>query len=91
MAKKILLTADVDDDDSGSDKPKQVTIINSNEIYFYNDVNSQSCVLLNKSITDLGKQLQIAKITFGLEETPHIKLYINSDGGEVFGCAINCR
>lgn len=85
MAKKILLTADVDDDDSGSDKPKQVTIINSNEIYFYNDVNSQSCVLLNKSITDLGKQLQIAKITFGLEETPHIKLYINSDGGEVFG------
>ena len=85
MSKKILLTADVDDNDSSSDKPKYVTTINSNEIYFYNDVNSESCVLLNKSITDLGKQLQIAKITFGLEEIPHIKLYINSDGGEVFG------
>ena len=86
MTKKILLTADVDDeDDSSSDKPKHVTTINSNEIYFYNDVNNQSCVLLNKALTDLGKQLQIAKITFGLEETPHIKLYINSDGGEVFG------
>ena len=87
MAKKILLTADVDDNDndSGYDKPKHVTTINSNEIYFYNDVNNESCVLLNKALTDLGKQLQIAKITFGLEETPHIKLYINSDGGEVFG------
>ncbi len=85
MAKKILLTADVDDTDSSSDKPKQITTINSNEIYFYTDVSNESCVLLNKSITDLGKQLQIAKITFGLEENPHIKLYINSDGGEVFG------
>ena len=85
MSKKILLTADVDDVDSSSDKPKHVTTINSNEIYFYTDVNNESCVLLNKSITDLGKQLQMAKITFGLEETPHIKLYINSDGGEVFG------
>ena len=63
MAKKILLTADVDDTDSSSDKPKQITTINSNEIYFYTDVSNESCVLLNKSITDLGKQLQIAKIT----------------------------
>jgi ATP-dependent protease ClpP protease subunit len=29
--------------------------------------------------------LLIAKITFDLQETPHIKLHINSDGGEVFG------
>lgn len=85
MAKKILLTTDVDDVDSSSDKPKHITTINSNEIYFYTNVDNESSVLLNKSITDLGKQLQIAKITFGLEETPHIKLYINSDGGEVFG------
>lgn len=85
MAKKILLTADVDDTESSNDKPKQISTINSNEIYFYNDVNTESCVLLNKSITDLGKQLQIVKITFGLEEPPPIKLYINSDGGEVFG------
>jgi ATP-dependent Clp endopeptidase proteolytic subunit ClpP len=85
MAKKILLTADVDDVESSSDKPKQISTINSNEIYFYNDVNTESCVLLNKSITDLGKQLQIIKITFDLDEPPPIKLYINSDGGEVFG------
>ena len=85
MAKKILLTADVDDTESSNDKPKQISTINSNEIYFYNDVNTESCVLLNKSITDLGKQLQIIKITFGLENPPPIKLYINSDGGEVFG------
>ena len=85
MAKKILLSADIDEQDGGSERSKHLTTINSNEIYFYTDVNNESCVLLNKSITDLGKQLQIAKITFGLEETPHIKLYINSDGGEVFG------
>jgi len=41
--------------------------------------------MLNKSISDLSKQLLISQVTFNLQSVPHINLYINSDGGELFG------
>lgn len=85
MSKKIMLTADVDDQDVQYDKPKYSPIITSNDIYFYSDVNNESTFLLNKSITDLSKQLLINQITFDLPSPAAIKIYINSDGGEVFG------
>ena len=72
-------------DDLHNDKQKYVSVINNNELYFYNDVNSDSVLMLNKTLSDLSRQLLIAQITFDLQETPHIKLHINSDGGEVFG------
>lgn len=81
---KLTLTSDIDDNEMFNDKPKYLTPINSNDIYFYNDVGSESVFILNKSLTDLGKQLQIVQITYGLSIKPHINLHINSDGGEVF-------
>lgn len=81
---KLTLTSDIDDNEMFNDKPKYLTPINSNDIYFYNDVGSESVFILNKSLTDLGKQLQIVQITYGLTIKPHINLHINSDGGEVF-------
>ena len=72
-------------DDLHNDKQKYVSVINNNELYFYNDVNSDSVLMLNKTLSDLSRQLLIAQITFDLQETPHIKIHINSDGGEVFG------
>lgn len=84
MTKKIMLSADYDDHDISNEKPKYVSIINSNDIYFYNDVGTDSVFLLNKSLTDLSKQLQIVQITYGLSTKPHINLHVNSDGGEVF-------
>ena len=71
--------------DVSHDKQKFVSVIDNNELYFYNDVNTESALIVNKTLSDLARQLLIAKITFDLQETPHIKLHINSDGGEVFG------
>jgi ATP-dependent Clp endopeptidase proteolytic subunit ClpP len=71
--------------DASQDKQKFVSVIDNNELYFYNDVNTESALIVNKTLSDLARQLLIAKITFDLQETPHIKLHINSDGGEVFG------
>lgn len=84
MTKKLMLSND-DISDVSSDKQKYVSVIDNNELYFYNDVNVESALVINKTLSDLARQLLIAKITFDLQETPHIKLHINSDGGEVFG------
>ena len=84
MTKKLMLNND-DISDVSHDKQKFVSVIDNNELYFYNDVNTESALIVNKTLSDLARQLLIAKITFDLQETPHIKLHINSDGGEVFG------
>jgi ATP-dependent protease ClpP protease subunit len=84
MTKKLMLNHD-DISDISQDKQKFVSVIDNNELYFYNDVNVESALVINKTLSDLARQLLIAKITFDLQETPHIKLHINSDGGEVFG------
>ena len=84
MTKKLMLSHD-DISDISQDKQKFVSVIDNNELYFYNDVNVESALVINKTLSDLARQLLIAKITFDLQETPHIKLHINSDGGEVFG------
>ena len=84
MTKKLMLNND-DISDVSQDKQKFVSVIDNNELYFYNDVNTESALVVNKTLSDLARQLLIAKITFDLQETPHIKLHINSDGGEVFG------
>jgi len=84
MTKKLMLNHD-DISDVSQDKQKFVSVIDNNELYFYNDVNVESALVINKTLSDLARQLLIAKITFDLQETPHIKLHINSDGGEVFG------
>ena len=84
MTKKLMINND-DISDVSSDKQKFVSVIDNNELYFYNDVNVESALVINKTLSDLARQLLIAKITFDLQETPHIKLHINSDGGEVFG------
>jgi len=84
MTKKLMINND-DISDVSQDKQKFVSVIDNNELYFYNDVNTESALIVNKTLSDLARQLLIAKITFDLQETPHIKLHINSDGGEVFG------
>jgi ATP-dependent Clp endopeptidase proteolytic subunit ClpP len=84
MTKKLMLNHD-DISDVSQDKQKFVSVIDNNELYFYNYVNVESALVINKTLSDLARQLLIAQITFDLQETPHIKLHINSDGGEVFG------
>lgn len=59
------------------------TLSQSNRIYFYDSINSETILDLNKQIDESAKQMQIVQITLGLESPPAIKLYINSPGGEV--------
>lgn len=63
---------------------KDTHSVNGNDIYFYSDVNLGSIFALNKTISDLEKQMLITQINLGLPKPPHINLYINSDGGEIF-------
>ena len=84
MINKLMIKTD-DESDNHHEKQKFVSVIDNNELYFYNDVNNESVLMLNKTLSDLSRQLLITQLTFDLKETPHIKLHINSDGGEVFG------
>lgn len=58
--------------------------VNGNEVYFYSQVDLESIYNLNRSLSDLEKHMLITQINLGLSEPPHVKLFINSDGGEIF-------
>lgn len=60
---------------------------NSNEIFFYTSVNKKSILDLNKKIYNLRSEFQIIKSTYDYPEfNPHIKLHINSGGGNLLDC-----
>lgn len=61
----------------------------NNEFYFYNEVNIESAFTLNKFITDTEKNHLIQQINLDLPKPPPMKVYINSDGGEIFS-AFTC-
>ena len=84
QSKRPVATDDVFEDEIVITKPKEHSLINGNDIYFYSDVNLGSIFSLNKTISDLEKQMLITQINLGLAKPPHINLYINSDGGEIF-------
>lgn len=54
-----------------------------NHIYFYGDVDSDSCLELNRKIGDLNKELLKYAIDFDAPP-PNIYLHINSNGGCLF-------
>ncbi len=64
-------------------KPTNTQSLN-NEFYFYNEINVESVFTLNKFLSDTQKQCMFQKIQFDLPKPPPIKIYINSDGGEIF-------
>ena len=53
-----------------------------NCIMFYGEVNEENAKLLNKSLRNMDKDLQIVKVKYGVDVP--IKLYINSYGGSIF-------
>jgi ATP-dependent protease ClpP protease subunit len=55
-----------------------------NEIYFYCDVDSDSVLELNTCLKKLEKELRIKYIELGLDLQPELKLFIHSDGGELY-------
>lgn len=57
---------------------------NSNEFYFYSDVGTESVYALNKFLSDTEKMCLYQQISLELPKPPPIKVYVNSDGGEIF-------
>lgn len=80
-----MFASDTDNDEpatiSISTSPQ--TISQANRIYFYEDINTETILELNKQIDEAAKQMKIVQITLDLPEPPPIKLHINSKGGEV--------
>lgn len=56
----------------------------NNEIYFYNEVTAESTYSLIKSLQTAEKNCLSIQMEFGLSCPPPIRLYINSEGGELF-------
>ena len=64
-------------------KPQKVLDKYNNHIYFYTDVDQQSCLDLNRKINDLNTELLQSAIEYEVEP-PNIYLHINSFGGSLF-------
>lgn len=58
---------------------------NKNHIYFYDDVNTENCLELNKMIVELSKELQRHSLEYDTSPAK-IYLHINSYGGELLAC-----
>ncbi len=84
MYKSNRPKSDFDDEIVISKPSKEHNLINGNEIYFYSEISMGTVFALNKAISDLEKQLLITQINLDLPTPPAMKLFINSDGGEIF-------
>lgn len=59
-------------------------VILNNEIYLYSDISTEVAISFNKSIKIAEKNCLNIQNEFGLHTPPSIKIYINSEGGELF-------
>lgn len=55
-----------------------------NHLYFYEEVDKDTCLELAQQIRKTGLELQKLRLVYDLEESPKIYLHINSLGGCVF-------
>ncbi len=58
--------------------------VSENRIFFYSDINPDSCLELNRVLHELDNNLQNTKNMLGDEYTPIIHLHICSPGGTAF-------
>lgn len=86
--KRFTIIADDSSDDSSAvsnkDSKDIYSNLNSNQVYFYDDVTKQSIFNLNRNLDFVAKNLLLVTLSYNLVEAPPIELYISSDGGEVF-------
>jgi ATP-dependent Clp endopeptidase proteolytic subunit ClpP len=55
-----------------------------NKVLFYSDIDSESCLELNRILLELDNKLQSLKVDLGEEYSPIIHLHLHSNGGDVF-------
>ena len=73
---------DSKDDNSNSDDWDDIKVV-GNEVFFYTDVSDESVVYLFKVLRELEKELLYKMIEMP-DYKPTIKLYLKSDGGDMF-------
>jgi len=56
-----------------------------NKIFFYGEIDEQSCLELNRILVELDIKLQTLKCVLGDDYNPIIHLHINTPGGEIHG------
>lgn len=78
---QIFISADT----SSSSSAGSVQVV-ENTIFFYAAVTDQTAAELNRALYVIDCKLHNATAFFGSEFKPHIKLKINSPGGDVFAC-----
>jgi ATP-dependent protease ClpP protease subunit len=57
--------------------------INNNRIYFYGEVSKDSILTLNKQLDETARQLRVFQVNYDMAVPPPIRLYIQSDGGDL--------
>jgi ATP-dependent Clp endopeptidase proteolytic subunit ClpP len=73
---------------SRKDEPKEVTEyeyirVEGRDIYFYVEVDEESVLELNMALTKLDKDLRKSFIDLGIDQTPEIRIFLHSPGGDL--------
>ena len=73
---------------SRKDEPKEVTEyeyirVEGRDIYFYVEVDEESVLELNMALTKLDKELRKSFIDLGIDQTPEIRIFLHSPGGDL--------
>lgn len=55
-----------------------------NKIFFYGEIDDQSCLELNRILIEVDTKLQSTKNMLGDEYTPIIHLHLNTPGGSIY-------
>ena len=84
LKEKYVFKAKVmnDNDDDDDTDNQNLVKVQDNNIYFYADVSPDSILKLNMHISQLEQEMKIFGVIYNIDPPP-IKLYINSNGGEV--------
>jgi len=64
--------------------PRIETIPQGNKIYFYNEINKETILNLNKQIDEISKSMKMVQFLHNLSTPPAIEIHICSEGGDVF-------
>lgn len=67
-----------------SEKDNTSQIFSGNKLYFYGDIDLDSNLSWNKQLDELSKVLLLNKIVYDQDCAPIIKIYIRSDGGDLY-------
>lgn len=57
---------------------------NDNKIYFYEEINPITALMLNKQINEKGNELMALSIKYSLEKPIPLYIHVNSPGGNLF-------